>query len=119
MRRKNKFSSADWIQFRRLMVYLRPHRGRLSIAMIAIVVGSLLSLAGPFALQFLIDAVFTLDASYGYTLKDVIGTSTTLRVGVINLLDTDPSAVDVLGGFDPSVHDPRGRTCFVRLTQEF
>ena len=40
MRRKNRISSADWNQFRRLMVYLRPHLGRFSIAMIAIVIGS-------------------------------------------------------------------------------
>ena len=59
MRRKNRMSSADWQQFRRLMVYLRPHLGRLIIAMIAIVIGSVLSLAGPYTLQYLIDAVFT------------------------------------------------------------
>jgi subfamily B ATP-binding cassette protein MsbA len=59
MRRKNRPSSADWIQFRRLMVYLKPHIGRFTIAMIAIVIGSILTLAGPYALQFLIDAVFT------------------------------------------------------------
>src|SRR5512143_1011299 len=59
MHRKNRMSSADWNQFRRLMVYLRPHLGRLSIAMAAIVIGSLLSLAGPYMLQYLIDAVFT------------------------------------------------------------
>jgi subfamily B ATP-binding cassette protein MsbA len=59
MHRKNRMSSADWIQFRRLMVYLRPHIGRFIIAMIAIVAGSVLGLAGPFALQYLIDAVFT------------------------------------------------------------
>jgi ATP-binding cassette, subfamily B, bacterial MsbA len=52
-------SSADWQQFRRLMVYLKPHIGRFTIAMIAIVIGSVLSLAGPYTLQFLIDAVFT------------------------------------------------------------
>ena len=61
MRRKNTISSADWNQFRRLMVYLRPHIGRFTIAMIAIVIGSLLGLAGPYTLQFLIDAVFTQD----------------------------------------------------------
>ncbi len=58
-RNKNRMSSADWQQFRRLMVYLRPHIGRFIIAMIAIVIGSILTLAGPYALQFLIDAVFT------------------------------------------------------------
>src|SRR5512139_820163 len=59
MHRKNRMSSADWNQFRRLMVYLKPHIGRFTIAMIAIVIGSLLSLAGPYTLQYLIDAVFT------------------------------------------------------------
>jgi subfamily B ATP-binding cassette protein MsbA len=48
----------DMGQFRRLMAFVRPHRGRLTIALVAIVVGSLLSLAGPYMLQFLIDAVF-------------------------------------------------------------
>ena len=59
MRRKNRMSSADWQQFRRLMVYIKPHTGRFMIAMVAIVVGSILSLAGPYTLQYLIDAVFT------------------------------------------------------------
>jgi subfamily B ATP-binding cassette protein MsbA len=59
MRRKNPMSSADWQQFRRLLVYLKPHIGRFTIAMIAIVIGSVLGLAGPYTLQYLIDAVFT------------------------------------------------------------
>jgi subfamily B ATP-binding cassette protein MsbA len=46
-------------QFRRLFAYVRPYRFRLFIAIVAIVAGSILSLAGPYALQFLIDAVFT------------------------------------------------------------
>ena len=41
------------------MVYLRPHIGRFTIAMFAIIVGSILGLAGPYTLQYLIDAVFT------------------------------------------------------------
>jgi subfamily B ATP-binding cassette protein MsbA len=45
-------------QFRRLFAFVKPYRGRLAIAMGAIVIGSLLGLAGPYSLQFLIDAVF-------------------------------------------------------------
>jgi subfamily B ATP-binding cassette protein MsbA len=45
-------------QFRRLLAFVRPYRGRLFLALAAIVVGSLLGLAGPYTLQFLIDAVF-------------------------------------------------------------
>jgi subfamily B ATP-binding cassette protein MsbA len=45
-------------QFRRLFAFVRPHRFRLYLAFVAIIVGSLLGLAGPYTLQFLIDAVF-------------------------------------------------------------
>ena len=45
-------------QFRRLFAFVRPYRGRLAITIVAIVFGSLLGLAGPYTLQFLIDAVF-------------------------------------------------------------
>jgi subfamily B ATP-binding cassette protein MsbA len=45
-------------QLRRLLVFVRPYRRRLALALVAIVVGSILGLAGPYALQFLIDAVF-------------------------------------------------------------
>jgi ATP-binding cassette, subfamily B, bacterial MsbA len=41
-----------------LLVFVRPYRRRLALALVAIVVGSILGLAGPYALQFLIDAVF-------------------------------------------------------------
>ena len=45
-------------QFRRLFAFVRPYRTRLYIALIVIMIGSLLGLAGPYSLQFLIDAVF-------------------------------------------------------------
>ena len=46
-------------QFRRLFTFVRPYRFRLFIAILAIIAGSILSLAGPYTLQYLIDAVFT------------------------------------------------------------
>jgi len=49
---------AEMNQFRRLLVFVRPYRSRLILALIAIAAGSVLGLAGPYALQFLIDAVF-------------------------------------------------------------
>ena len=55
-KRENPLKSTD--QFRRLMAFVKPHRGRLIIALVAVVIGSVLSLAGPYMLQFLIDAVF-------------------------------------------------------------
>ncbi len=45
-------------QFRRLFAFVKPYRRRLAIAIAAIIIGSLLGLAGPYTLQFLIDAVF-------------------------------------------------------------
>ena len=45
-------------QFRRLFAFVKPYRTRLYIALIVIMIGSLLGLAGPYSLQFLIDAVF-------------------------------------------------------------
>ncbi len=45
-------------QFRRLFRFVQPYRFRLYFAFFVIVIGSLLGLAGPYALQFLIDAVF-------------------------------------------------------------
>ena len=46
-------------QFRRLFAFVRPYRRRLAVMLVAVVLGSILSLAGPYALQFLIDAVFS------------------------------------------------------------
>jgi ATP-binding cassette, subfamily B, bacterial MsbA len=53
---ENPLKSMD--QFKRLFAFVRPHRPRLAVAMAAIGAGSLLGLAGPYTLQFLIDAVF-------------------------------------------------------------
>jgi ATP-binding cassette, subfamily B, bacterial MsbA len=52
----NPLSSMD--QFRRLFRFVRPYRFRLYAALIVIAIGSLLGLAGPYTLQFLVDAVF-------------------------------------------------------------
>lgn len=45
-------------QFRRLFAFVRPYRYRLYVALGVIVFGSVLGLAGPYTLQFLVDAVF-------------------------------------------------------------
>ena len=44
-------------QFRRLFAFVMPYRGRLFIALAAIIATSVTGLAGPYTLQFLIDAV--------------------------------------------------------------
>ena len=48
----------DTSHLRRLFAFVRPYRAHLAVALVAIVFGSLLALAGPYTLQFLIDAVF-------------------------------------------------------------
>ena len=48
----------DRKHLRRLFAFVGPYRGYLVIAMIAVIVGSVLGLAGPYTAQFLIDAVF-------------------------------------------------------------
>lgn len=48
----------SFAQFRRLFAFVAPYRHRLYLALIVIALGSLLGLAGPYTLQFLVDAVF-------------------------------------------------------------
>lgn len=55
---RNKNPLAGMSQLRRLVQFVYPYRARLYITLVAIVIGSVLGLAGPYALQFLIDAVF-------------------------------------------------------------
>jgi ATP-binding cassette, subfamily B, bacterial MsbA len=56
--KKQRVSLKSLGQFGRLFQYVMPYRYRLYGALAAVVVGSLLGLAGPYMLQFLIDAVF-------------------------------------------------------------
>ena len=44
-------------QLRRLLAFVRPYRRRLTVALSAIVVSSLLGLAGPYMIQFLVNAI--------------------------------------------------------------
>lgn len=67
-----------------------------------------------------IDAFVTMDAQYGYTIKDWVGDALTFRVGVTNLLDQDPPVVTTeTAGFEPMLHDPRGRLVYAKMISEF
>jgi len=44
-------------QLRRLLAFARPYRARLAAALVAIVVSSLLGLAGPYMIQYLVNAI--------------------------------------------------------------
>jgi iron complex outermembrane receptor protein len=65
-----------------------------------------------------IDAFVSLDLQYGFRIDEGDGTSTTFRIGVTNLFDTPPPFVKANFGYDPTIHDPRGRVLYAHLTQE-
>jgi iron complex outermembrane receptor protein len=62
----------------------------------------------------------TYDVQYSVTLEDLVGLAgTTLTVGAINVFDKDPPVAQLYLGFDPTVHDPRGRVVYVGVNQKF
>jgi outer membrane receptor protein involved in Fe transport len=66
-----------------------------------------------------LDSMITVDLQYGYTLRDVIGEATTVRLGVINVFEAEPPITpNDLDGLS-SLHDPRGRMFYAKLIQEF
>jgi outer membrane receptor protein involved in Fe transport len=58
------------------------------------------------------------DANYGYTF-DGDGYKIRLTVGVINLANAAPPAVESPLGYEIGVHDPRGRMVYARLNGAF
>jgi outer membrane receptor protein involved in Fe transport len=62
----------------------------------------------------------TFDAQYAYRLKDVIGEELVFRIGVYNMFDADPPKVNGLTtSYDYTVHDPRGRMIYAKLSAQF
>lgn len=66
-----------------------------------------------------IGAWFTVDLQYGYTIKDWIGKELTFRVGAYNIFDKQPPSANSTNGFDPLLHDPRGRMVYAKLISQF
>jgi outer membrane receptor protein involved in Fe transport len=64
-----------------------------------------------------IPAWLAFDVQYAFNLGNVIGTPATWRIGVQNLFDKDPARIRQRdsGGYEPSLHDPRGRMLYTRL----
>ncbi len=64
-----------------------------------------------------IESHTTLDLQYAVSLDDLIGSlnRVQLSLGVNNVFDQDPPFVFDRGGYDPTVHDPRGRLVYARL----
>ncbi|HMI91219.1 MAG TPA: TonB-dependent receptor, partial [Polyangiales bacterium] len=59
-----------------------------------------------------------LDALYGFAF-DADGWKGSFTVGVLNLADTAPPAVESPLGYEVGVHDPRGRTLYARVSGDF
>jgi iron complex outermembrane recepter protein len=67
-----------------------------------------------------IAAWVTFDIQYAYTLKDVVGQEVTVRVGAYNVFDADPPKVNGLStSYDYTLHDPRGRMLYAKLSARF
>lgn len=67
-----------------------------------------------------IDSQTTFDLQYNVTLDGLVGSAPTkLSVGVINVADEDPPIAQLNLGFDPIVHDPRGRVLYLSINQSF
>lgn len=66
-----------------------------------------------------IDPWVTFDLQYGFRIQEDDNLATMIKVGVLNVLDSDPPGLDAELGYDTRVHDPRGRIIYGRLTQEF
>lgn len=58
------------------------------------------------------------DLQYNHTFEG-LGGGTTLSLGAINVFDKKPPLAQLNLGFDPVVHDPRGRVVYVGLNQKF
>ena len=63
-----------------------------------------------------IDTMTTLDLQYTYNFGEMMALSdSTISVGVKNVTDEDPPWVPVVESFNPQLHDPLGRTWYVRF----
>jgi iron complex outermembrane recepter protein len=65
-----------------------------------------------------IDSFITIDLQYSLRIPITDTATTTLKFGVLNLLDSDPPPLQAGLGYDVLTHDPRGRMLYARLIQE-
>lgn len=61
----------------------------------------------------------TLDLQYGYTLRRAQGRALSARIGVYNVFDRAPPRAAENAGFEPLLHDPRGRMVYGKLSGTF
>ena len=60
-----------------------------------------------------------MDLQYSYRLPISFGEQDgpMITIGSANIFDNQPPAVATSGGFDPKVHDPRGRVIYFKVRQ--
>src|SRR5690606_29975388 len=63
-----------------------------------------------------IDDHLTLDLLYQYDFSLTGTESLTLALGVVNLTDEDPPEAFLFNGYDSTLHDPRGRLVYGKIT---
>ena len=66
-----------------------------------------------------IDAQTVVDFQYGINLDDMFDGGTKISLGINNLFDEEPPAVETRIAYDGQVHDPRGRVIYVRAKYSF
>lgn len=67
-----------------------------------------------------IDSQTTYDLQYNVTIDGLVGSAPTkFSIGVINVADEAPPVAQLNLGFDPIVHDPRGRVFYLSVNQSF
>ncbi|MCP1468603.1 iron complex outermembrane receptor protein [Sphingobium sp. OAS761] len=59
------------------------------------------------------------DLQYSLDTEGLIGKNSKLTVGALNLFDRDPPLAQLNLGYDPIVHDPRGRVLYIAIGQKF
>ncbi|MET0387826.1 MAG: TonB-dependent receptor [Polyangiales bacterium] len=67
----------------------------------------------------ILNAMFTIDVQYGYTLRNFIGKELSMRIGLYNLFDRLPPPTRDNNGFEAMLYDPRGRMVYAKLISTF
>jgi hypothetical protein len=67
----------------------------------------------------MLNAIFTFDVQYAYSIRDWFGKELSFRIGLYNVFDTLPPATRDNNGFEALLYDPRGRMVYAKLISTF
>lgn len=78
------------------------------------------SVTGPNSEIFVVDEFETISLYGQYTIEEVLGGDTRIRIGARNITDEEPPLADEFAsGYFPSLHSNRGRYWYVDIRKEF